>query len=707
MAFQIPIPVLRSGEYPLCLGTRKMKFYITTAIDYPNSLPHMGHAYEKVVTDFYARWYRLRGADVRFLTGLDEHGEKIQEAARVQGKSPQAFVDERSLVFRDLCRRLSISIDDFIRTSEPRHHRFVTDLFRKMAEKGDTYKGFYEGEYCVGCEAFYTETQLVEGRCSVHGTPTARLKEESYFFRLGKYRDWIRDHIRSHPGFVYPPERRNEILSRLEDEVRDLSISRCTFDWGIQVPGDPRHVIYVWFDALSNYASALKEPQDLSDRFWPADVHVVGKDIIWFHAVIWPCMLRSAGIPIPEQVYAHGFILDREGRKMSKTLGNVVDPLEVAAKYGSDVLRYYFLRAFSSGQDGWFSLDELRERYTNELANDLGNLVMRVSKLVATKLEGSAGPCGAPADLDFREVIEEFSARADSREHHRAMDALWNYIRRANAYLTEKAPWKIDGRERLAPILYNALEALRAIAHLASPAMPDVAAAISSSLGFAIGKIGDLRFGTGTFRVTQRPPLFPKLEEAAGEAPPAGTPAPKPSEKVAKSEAVPKPQAQTADPFARLEIRIGIIVEVGEHPDADSLYILKVDLGTETRPLCAGLRKHLSMDDLRGKKVAVLANLKPAKLRGIESRGMVLATDRRDGKVVPVDPGSAAVGELVTVSGIEAAPKAKLSMDEFQKAPLLMQGGRVVYRDPSGSPRPLLTKAGEIRCDAEDGAIVR
>jgi len=658
-----------------------MKFYITTAIDYPNSLPHMGHAYEKVVTDFYARWYRLRGGEVRFLTGLDEHGEKIQKAAREGGKEPQAFVDERAEVFRDLCKLLSISNDDFIRTSQERHHRFVADLYKKVEDRGDIYKGFYEGEYCVACETFYTESQLQDGQCPVHQSPTTRLKEESYFFRLGKYRDWIRDHIRSHPEFVFPEERRNELLSRLEEEVRDLSISRCTFDWGIPVPGDPKHVIYVWFDALSNYVSALWEQQDLYRKFWPADVHVIGKDIIWFHAVIWPCMLKSAGYPIPGQILAHGFILDGEGKKMSKTLGNVIDPLKLVDQFGTDVLRYYLLRAFASGQGGGFSTEDLKQRYTKELGNDLGNLVMRVAKLACTKFGGTITPCNAPADLDYRQVIDDFSARVDAREHHRAMEVLWSYVRSVNGYLNDRAPWKIKEQEKLAPILYNAQEALRAIVHLLWPAMPGTAESIAGSIGISLGRIDELAFGTGSFQVTQKPPLFPRIEEKAASVP--------------------------ADPFARLEIRIGVITEVREHPNADALYVLNVDVGGESRTLCAGLRKHLGQEDLQGKKVAVLTNLKPAKLRGIVSQGMVLATDRRDGRVAPVDPGEASSGDPVTTSGIEPAPRKKLSMDEFLKAPLLMQGGRVVYRDPAGTLHPLEARGNELRCDAEDGAPVR
>ncbi len=404
------------------------RFYITTAIDYPNSVPHMGHAYEKVVADFYARAARLRGIKTHFLIGLDEHGQKIQEAADKAGMAPQAFVDDKAAVFRALYERLEISNDDFIRTSEERHHSFARDLYQRLKASGDIYKDHYEGDYCISCEKFLTASELIDGKCPIHERPTTIVKEDSYFFRLGKYRDQVRAHIEANPEFIYPEERRREILARLGEEVRDLSISRSTFDWGIPVPDDPAHVLYVWVDALSNYYSALVQPRDLTDEFWPADCHVIGKDILWFHTMIWPAMLLSAGYELPRQVYVHGFILDKDGRKMAKHVGNVVDPMEVVEEYSVDVLRYYFLRTFSSGKDGKFSVTELEERYNSELGNDLGNLILRVSKLVQTKLGGRVS-IGAD-NPEFRErlspatTIESFFRNADRRDHNRAMDDL-------------------------------------------------------------------------------------------------------------------------------------------------------------------------------------------------------------------------------------------------------------------------------------------
>jgi methionyl-tRNA synthetase len=469
--------------------------------------------------------------------------------------------------------------------------------------------------------------------------------------------------------------------------VIDLSMSRSTFRWGIPLPKDPAHVIYVWIDALSNYISALLRPTDLYGRYWPADCHVIGKDITWFHAVIWPAMLMSAGTPLPLQIYSHGFVLDEEGRKMSKHLGNVVDPLVLAREYSVDTLRYYFLRAFSSGADGNFSVKELEERHESELGNDLGNLVLRVAKLVQTRLGGSIRISGSSPDIDPSATIAEYFRYIDAREHHRSVEALWAYVRRTNAYLNEKEPWKIREEEALTVVLASSVAALRVIAHLAEPVMPRTAKAIAESLGFELGSLETLARPPETCRVILGKPLFPRREKAATP------PTPK---------AAPAAREEAKDPFASLEIRVGVIERVENHPNADSLFAMIVDLGGDKRSICAGLRKHLGAEDLLGRKVIVLANLKPAQLRGIESRGMVLATDRRDGKVVPVDPGDAASGALVTVEGVESSPKTRISTGDFEKAPLVMKAGVVTH-----AGKPILTPAGPVRCDAEDGARVR
>ncbi len=659
-------------------------FYITTAIDYPNGVPHMGHAYEKILADFYARAARLQGRDTWFLIGLDEHGLKIQNAAEEAGQAAQDFVDEKARAFHHIYERLGISNTDFIRTSEQRHHKFAGEIYRKVFEQGDIYKGDYETDYCVSCEKALQKSDIAAGECADH--PKTLVKEETYFFRLGKYRDAVREHIRENPDFIVPAERRNEILSRLDDEVHDLSISRSSFSWGVPLPDDPEHVLYVWFDALSSYISALKEPDSSRESCWPADCHVIGKDILWFHTVIWPAMLLSAGLPLPRQVYVHGFILDEDGRKMAKSLGNVVNPMQVVGEFGVDATRFYFLRSFASGQDGRFSIGDLEERYNSELGNDLGNLIMRISKLGLSRAGGTLNPSEGIDDLGGKDVAGEFFAYVKTREHHKALDNLWAFLRKINGYLTEKEPWKIEDDAAVEKILYTSAEAMTWALSLLEPVMPATSASAAEVLGIELGKLQEFSPGSRSYSLQPAEPLFPRREKPKKDKP----------EKKKK-----QPQEEV-DPFAKLELRVGIIEEVNEHPDADSLYAMSVDIGGEKRSICAGLREHLSADELQGRKVLIVANFKPAKFRGIESRGMILASDLADGTVCPVDPGEAESGDLATVEGIESRPKKKLSKSLFEKVPLLMQDGKVTY-----AGKPLKTPAGEIACEAADGASVR
>ena len=659
-------------------------FYITTAIDYPNGIPHMGHAYEKVLADFYARCARLQGRDTWFLIGLDEHGLKIQNAAEEAGQAPQDFVDEKSKAFSHIYKHLGISHTDFIRTSEPRHHKFAQAIYRKVADQEDIYKGDYETDYCVSCEKALQKSDIAAGECADH--PKTRIKEETYFFRLGKYRDAVREHIRENPDFIVPSERRNEILSRLEDEVHDLSISRSGFSWGVPLPDDPEHVLYVWFDALSNYISALKEPDASRESYWPADCHVIGKDILWFHTVIWPAMLLSAGLPLPRQVYVHGFILDEDGKKMAKSLGNVVNPMEVVGEFGVDATRFYFLRAFASGQDGRFSIGDLEKRYNSELGNDLGNLIMRISKLGISRTGGTLNPSEGIDDLGGREVAGEYLDHVKAREHNKALDSLWAFLRKINGYLTEKEPWKVEDDSVVEKILYTSTEAMRWALCLLEPAMPSTATSAAEVLGIELGKLDEFSPGARSYSLQPAEALFPRRE--------------KPREDKAEKKKK-QPQGEV-DPFTKLELRVGIIEEVNEHPDADSLYAMSVDIGGEKRSICAGLRDHLSVEELEGRKVLIVANLKPAKFRGIDSLGMVLASDLADGRIWPVDPGDAESGDLATVEGVETRPKKKLSKSAFDKVPLIMQDGRVTY-----TGKILETPAGEIVCDAADGASVR
>jgi methionyl-tRNA synthetase len=490
-------------------------FYITTAIDYPNGSPHMGHAYEKVVTDAYARWYRLMGYDVHFLTGTDENGQKLVKVAAEKGIETKKFIDQQVVHFKKLCQDLQISFTDFIRTTEPRHHEAAIHFWSVLEKKGDIYFGHYSGHYCLACEAFYTQMQAPELKCPEHGTALEFVQEDGFFFKMSKYQQWVIDYIKNQPDFVIPSSPKKEILSRLEGEpLKDLSISRPNSGWGIPIPSRPDHVMYTWFDALINYYTAVQTP-DLSRRFWPPDVHVIGKDIIWFHVVIWPIMLQAAGLPIPKQVYVHGMVLAEDGRKMSKSLGNGVDPYQIIGHYPIDAFRYYLLRAISSGQDGRFSLSELIAKNNSELANDYGNLLMRVTKLAAKKLGNTISPDGVTEENKLGNLGAKVHEHMEKREHNRALDVIWVAINQTNAYLNDSAPWKVPVEDpRLKTILYNGLHALHYFGTLLSPFLPETASKTLQFLGTKNEGLKGLDFGKQTFQLSEPTALFPKIETA-------------------------------------------------------------------------------------------------------------------------------------------------------------------------------------------------
>jgi methionyl-tRNA synthetase len=638
------LKTLSPDDVKLSLDDSK-KFYITTAIDYPNANPHMGHAYEKVVADCYARWMRLFGKKVHFLTGLDEHGQKLQTAAEAANLAPQDFVDEKSLVFKEFCRRLDVGYDDFIRTTQKRHESVASDLFRKVFDKGEIYKGSYEGYYCVPCETFWTEKDLIGGNCAECKRPVQLLKEESYFFKMGAYQDMIIEHIEKHPGFIFPESRRNEVLARLKKEpLRDLSVSRMSFDWGIKTPVDESHVIYVWFDALINYVSAVKGSPQEFDELWPADVHVIGKDILWFHTVIWPAILFAVGLPLPKSVYVHGFINDENGEKMSKSKGNVTDPIIMMDKYGSDPLRYYFLRAFPSGQDGNFSEKELVARYNSELADDLGNLLSRIAKLIESSCDGKLGCDGYADDLAVGIAIASADELMRKRLHNRALDVLWAELHRLNAYVNESQPWKIKDDKEKKRVLYNVAENLRIMSIVLSPFIPQTSEKILCTLGVpksCSGRgISDAVFGKGSFDVDKaRATLFPKVEFVE-------------------------------KPHFPLDLRVARVEDVKEHPDAEKLFVLQISLGAESRQIVAGLRQWYSKDRLLGKNIVVLCNLKPAKLRGFESNGMLLAADDEKTVATLEAPGSHP-GDRVFVEHFDShGPFKTIGFDDFKKITL-------------------------------------
>ena len=481
------------------------KFYLTTAIDYVNARPHLGHAYEKICSDVIARWHRLRGDDVFFLTGTDENAQKNEQAAKKANKDTKSFVDENTEIFKQLCQALNISNDYFIRTTEERHFKTSRAIIQKVFDKGDIYKGHYEGYYCNGCEAFLTEKDLAHGKCPEHGTKPEWLKEENYFFRMSKYQKEI-EKLLSVKGFILPDYRRIEMLNRIKEEgLKDISVSRVNLNWGIPVPFDEKHKIYVWFDALINYISALDYPNGGKFRkYWPADVHVIGKGINWFHTVIWPSMLLSAGIPLPKSVFVHGYVNFR-GQKMSKSLGSVVDPMELVQKYGPDPIRYFLIRDIPFGGDGDFSEAALKARINGELLSDLGNLVSRVLTL-AEKCGKIEGTPELGKRLDFGR-IDGFML---NYELHNGLNEIWNFIRSVNKYINDKEPWKLQGKE-LENVVYNLVESLRVIAILVEPFIPATAGKINKQLGVSPGGASNLRFGRFTGKISRGEHLFKRV----------------------------------------------------------------------------------------------------------------------------------------------------------------------------------------------------
>jgi methionyl-tRNA synthetase len=496
------------------------RFYVTTAIDYPNGAPHLGHLYEKVIADTYARWYRFLGREVYFLTGTDENGQKLSRSAQEAGASTKEYVDQNADKFRKLCLDLKLTNDDFIRTTEERHITTVHKIWKLLKSSDDIYFDRYQGLYCIACEAFYPESQAESGQCPQHGTKLEFMEEDGYFFRLSRYQDWIIQYIREHQRFVFPHAARKEILSRLELEpLKDLSISRPNQGWGISVPDDPGHVIYTWFDALINYYAVADQDKNV-EAFWPANMHVIGKDITWFHAVIWPVMLHAAKIPLPEQVYVHGMLLAADGRKMSKSLGNVVDPYELMNQVSNDLIRYHMARTVPSGQDGAFSVADLVHRYNTELANDLGNLVMRVVKLTAKRIGNSFDDHGLSADLNYTDSIQGIAIAMEDREHHRALDQIWEIVGRLNAYLNTHEPWRIkDDEAKFRHHMINCVHGISVISELLEAFLPETSRALkqlilvkSSDPLEPVAGIKIAKFGSAQYQLSEPEALFPRLE---------------------------------------------------------------------------------------------------------------------------------------------------------------------------------------------------
>jgi len=605
-------------------------FYITTPIYYVNAEPHLGHAYTTVVADFLARWHRLDGYRTFFLTGTDEHGETVYRAAQKAGEEPQAFVDRVSQRFRKAWELLGIAYDDFIRTTEERHKRVVQRVLQRVYEAGDIYYGEYEGLYCVSCERFYTEKELEGDLCPIHGRPVERRREGNYFFRMEKYREWLIDYLQTHPDLIRPEGYRNEVLSMLSEPIGDLSISRpkARVPWGIPLPWDEAHVTYVWFDALLNYVSALGYPDDPRyATFWPQAWHLIGKDILKPHAVFWPTMLKAAGIPMYRHLNVGGFLLGPDGRKMSKTLGNVVDPFALTEKYGRDAVRYYLLREIPYGQDTPVSEEALRARYEADLADDLGNLLQRTRAMLFRFAEGRI-----PEPVPGEELEEGTRLAGRLRglvrdlRFHVALEEVMAYVKALNRYINEKRPWELfkeDPREAKA-VLYRVVEGLRIASILLTPAMPDKMAELRRALGLREEVHLEEAERWGLAEPLPLPQeagvLFPKeapREEARGSG-------------EGKMEDSAEDRSISIEDFAKVELRVAEVVAAEKHPNADRLLVLRLSLGNEERTVVSGIARWYRPEELVGKKVVLVANLKPAKLRGVESQGMILAASEGD-----------------------------------------------------------------------------
>lgn len=640
----------------------KKTFYITTPIYYPSDKLHIGHTYSTVAADAEARYRRLKGYDTFFLTGTDEHGQKIEDKAKAAGVTPKEYVDNIVAGIKDLWKLMNISYDKFIRTTDEYHEKAVQKIFKKMYDKGDIYKGYYEGLYCKPCESFWTETQAVDGKCPDCGRPVGKATEEAYFFKLSAYGDKLIKYYEEHPGFIEPQSRQNEMINNfIKPGLQDLCVSRSSFKWGIPVPVDENHVIYVWLDALTNYITALgygSEDDSLYKKFWPANVHLIGKDIIRFHTIYWPAFLMSIDEPLPQKVYGHGWVL-LEGGKMSKSKGNVVDPVVLAERYGVDALRYYLLREIAFGSDGTFSNENLINRINSDLANDLGNLVSRTVAMVIKYFGGTI-----PAERESGEFDDDLKVLAaktaevaddalDKLNFSIGLTEIWKFVSRTNKYIDETAPWALakdeSKRARLAEVMYNLCESIRIISVLIAPFMPDTCAEIRRQLGLEGGFEWEecKEFGkNATYTVCKGDIIFPRIDLEKELAELEATHAEPVNPLKAEIEGVAK---IGIDDFAKVDLRVAKVVECVPVKKAKKLLQLTLDDGTGSpRTVASGIAKWYKPEDIIGKSVILVSNLKPAVLCGVESCGMILAADAGEDEV-----------KVIFVDGIPAGSKVR------------------------------------------------